>query len=65
MASAMVSEARFRTHSPVWTRFWVVCEEVPRPRMQRLPTQKAEDMGAMFEVRSGLVVVMRTTGVPQ
>jgi hypothetical protein len=65
MASAMLPEARLRTHSPVRTRFRVVWEEVPRPRMQALPTQKAEDVGALFEVRSVLVVVRSTTGVPQ
>jgi hypothetical protein len=61
----MLSEARFRTHSPVRRRFWVVCEDVPRPSMQRLPTQKAEDMGPIFEVPFGFMVVMKTTGVPQ
>jgi hypothetical protein len=61
----MLSEARFRTHSPVRRRFWVVCEDVPRPSTQRLPTQKAEDMGPIFEVPFGFMVVMKTTGVPQ
>lgn len=33
--------------------------------MQRLPSHQAEDMGAMFVVPSGLVVLIMTTGVPQ
>ena len=35
------------------------------PRMQRQPSQKAEDMGAMLEVPSALVVLISTTGVPK
>jgi len=36
-----------------------------RPSMQRYPCQKAEDIGVMLVVPSGLVEEIMTTGVPQ
>ncbi len=61
----MSSEGRLRTHCFVRSRLIVVCELLSRPSMQRLPSQKADEMGPMFGVPSSFVVVTRTTGVPQ
>jgi len=61
----MSSEGRFRTHCFVRSMLIVVCELLSSPSMQRLPSQKADEMGPIFGVPSSFVVVTRTTGVPQ
>lgn len=43
----------------------VVWEWLARPSIHRLPSQKADDIGARLGVPSGFKVEIRTTGVPQ
>jgi hypothetical protein len=59
------SDGKFSTHWPVRIMFWGVFETVARPRMQRHPSQKADDIGARLYDPSSFTVLIRTTGVPR
>lgn len=61
----MSAEGRLSTHSPVRFMFSVVFEADASPRMQRQPSQNAEDIGARLYDPSELLVLISTTGVPR
>ncbi len=65
MEDVRSSVGRLNTQVFVRRRLEVVWDLELRPIMQRWPSHQAVDMGAMLGVPSGLIVEMRTTGVPQ
>jgi hypothetical protein len=64
-AFASFTDGRFNTASLVAKRFWAVWDEAPSPIMHLQPNQKIEDIGARFDVPSGFLVLISTTGVPK
>jgi hypothetical protein len=42
-----------------------VCGTAARPKIQRQPSQNADDIGATLYEPSSLTVLIRTTGVPK
>ena len=64
-AATWAGEQRFRTHSPVLMKFTEVFDKDARPRIQRQPSQNADDIGARLGELSSFNILMRTTGVPK
>src|SRR5256714_821081 len=61
----MSADGRLITHSRVRRRFSDVCPIAPSPSMQLQPSHHADDIGARLDVPSGLVLLIKATGVPK